>query len=91
MHRCTVCGKEFVKTQNLKKHMKVHTGERNYMCSKCFKGFQTKYHRDRHLKICKEKNGKEPSYMSLEEVAKLDNTFDVASIRKVSEDYGEIQ
>ena len=70
--------------------MKVHTGERNYMCNKCFKGFQTKYHRDRHLKICKENYEKEPSYMSLAEVVKLDSTFDVASIPKVSEDYDEM-
>ena len=50
------------------------------MCNKCFKGFHTKYHRDRHLKICKEKNGKESAYMSLEEVANLDNTCDAVPL-----------
>lgn len=84
---CNVCGKMFYKSQNLNKHLKVHTGEKNYMCNKCFKGFSTKYHCDRHLKTCKEKNGKESSYMSLEEVARLDSTCDAVPLKKVSVDH----
>ena len=80
MYTCEVCRKVFYKLQSYKRHQKVHTGERNYMCNKCFKGFHTKYHRDRHLKICKEKSEKESTYMSLEEVANLDNTCDAVPL-----------
>ena len=51
-----------------------------------FQGFQTKYHCDRHLKVCKERNGKD-AYMSLEEFAKLDSTCDVVPLKKVSDDH----
>lgn len=33
--------------------MNSHEGRRDYICEKCEKGFLTKYHLTRHLKICK--------------------------------------
>ena len=83
---CSFCPKVFYKTQALKKHLKIHTGEKNFMCGKCFKEFRTKYHRDRHSKICKEKGGKEANYMSLEEVAKFDSTSDGVPLNSLPPD-----
>lgn len=33
--------------------MNSHEGRRDFVCEKCHKGFLTKYHLTRHLKICK--------------------------------------
>ncbi|KAL1517649.1 hypothetical protein ABEB36_001387 [Hypothenemus hampei] len=36
---CQICGKLLANNFNLKMHMKVHTGEKDFSCEKCGKGF----------------------------------------------------
>ena len=47
------CTKVFYKLQNYKRHIRIHSGIRTHSCEKCAKSFATKYHVQRHLKVCK--------------------------------------
>ncbi|KAL4216363.1 Zinc finger and BTB [Mactra antiquata] len=48
--KCTVCGKGFYSSANLKKHMNSHTGNRPYTCTICNKGFTQPGNMKRHMK-----------------------------------------
>ena len=37
--QCEVCGKACSQTQDLKKHMRIHSGEKPYQCHICAKTF----------------------------------------------------
>ncbi|XP_060535187.1 zinc finger protein 501-like [Cylas formicarius] len=39
-YRCDVCDKRFLGTNDLKKHKRVHTDERPYVCNECGVGFR---------------------------------------------------
>lgn len=49
--RCTVCNREFNRMENLKTHLRIHTGERPYTCSVCTKCFRHSGALTRHFRI----------------------------------------
>ncbi|XP_045074473.1 histone-lysine N-methyltransferase PRDM9-like [Coregonus clupeaformis] len=47
-HRCSQCGKSFIKEDHLRTHQRIHTGERPFHCSQCGKSFNTGSDYNRH-------------------------------------------
>ncbi|KAJ8366590.1 hypothetical protein AAFF_G00350260 [Aldrovandia affinis] len=50
-HTCSQCGTSFRSEPLLKKHQRIHTGERPYPCSQCGKSFMTLQHMKRHQQV----------------------------------------
>ena len=48
---CETCGKEFDRPSLLKRHIRVHTGERPHVCDICSKGFSTSSSLNTHRRI----------------------------------------
>uniref|UniRef100_A0A3Q2DYW8 C2H2-type domain-containing protein n=1 Tax=Cyprinodon variegatus TaxID=28743 RepID=A0A3Q2DYW8_CYPVA len=51
VHRCDHCGKGFKRSQCLKRHLLIHTGEKPFLCHLCGKQFRQSGHLNRHLSI----------------------------------------
>lgn len=45
------CGKSFKRVDELKRHSRIHTGIKPFVCNKCFKKFLRKDHLTKHSKI----------------------------------------
>ncbi|XP_060566445.1 zinc finger protein 415-like, partial [Ruditapes philippinarum] len=48
-HYCNMCGKLFPSNWKLQRHMRVHTGEKPFVCSFCDKGFNVKSNLKVHI------------------------------------------
>ncbi|XP_052765281.1 zinc finger and SCAN domain-containing protein 4-like isoform X4 [Mya arenaria] len=49
--KCELCVKSFSDKPNLRKHMRIHTGEMPYECSVCLRRFRSSSNRNRHLSV----------------------------------------
>ncbi|XP_066156227.1 zinc finger protein 420-like [Euwallacea fornicatus] len=51
VHKCHVCGKDFSRTNHLKRHMTSHSEDKPYSCDICTKSFVRKDHLLQHQKL----------------------------------------
>lgn len=49
-HICDICGSKFATNGNLIKHMRIHSGDRPYICEMCGKNFRQKSILEIHIK-----------------------------------------
>lgn len=55
---CDYCRKCFYSQSDLKKHVRIHTGEKPYICPNCGKGFNQRSNLNTHMARCK----KQPAF-----------------------------
>ncbi|EJD74127.1 zinc finger protein, partial [Loa loa] len=55
-YKCEICGKGFAHLSNMKKHVRIHTGDKPHKCEICGKGFAQSSNMHAHVKIHKVRN-----------------------------------
>lgn len=50
-YKCDICEKNYTTSYNLKRHLALHTGEKQFICDICKKSFATKTHMKRHITV----------------------------------------
>ena len=48
---CTICGKVFPSPSHVARHMKIHTGQKDFQCKICGKYFRLKHHLKSHIML----------------------------------------
>lgn len=51
--KCHVCNAAFTKPAHVKRHMLIHSGQKQYSCNSCTKSFYSEYSLDQHMKFHK--------------------------------------
>lgn len=90
---CTVCGRQFHRSDYLKLHSYSHTDERPYTCHICGKGFKMNYSLKLHLKnhetSCEEKSLLTLAYdeINTDPILSLDNGTSSGTASDTNEKY----
>ncbi|MCL4154706.1 UNVERIFIED_CONTAM: hypothetical protein GTU68_014409, partial [Idotea baltica] len=61
-HKCSFCGRGFLKLQNLQRHVRTHTGEKPFFCNICGRGFVRMQNLQRHVRT---HTGEKPYFCNL--------------------------
>lgn len=73
---CTVCGRQFHRSDYLKLHSFSHTNERPFNCQICGKGFKMNYNLKIHLR---NHDNEQPNIETVNEETNIFNSFNVSN------------